>query len=74
MIFVAAARGLPLVVVDDDGHVVDLLRGGEEGRFPDGALFAFAVAHEHETAIVPGTRLRMADRWARAMPKASGRP
>jgi hypothetical protein len=63
--FVAAAGGLPFVVIDDDHEAFDFLSGGEEGGFPDAAFVAFAVAEADEDA--PGVSVRR--RAARAMPR-----
>ena len=45
------ARGrLPLVVVDDDADVFELLRGGEHRGLPDRALVVLAVGQQREDA------------------------
>jgi hypothetical protein len=48
---VAAAGGLPFVVIDDDDEAAETLRGSEHGGLPDGALVALAVAHDDEGAV-----------------------
>src|SRR5437588_147874 len=55
---VTAAGGLPLVVVDDYRQLPELLGRRKQGRFPDRAFVAFAIAHRNKDAIIhfPGPR------------------
>ena len=62
---VAAAGRLPLVVVDDDADVLELLGGREHRRLPDRALVALAVAQQREDAVAAAL-----DPAASAMPSA----
>ena len=49
--FLAAAGGLPLVVIDDDCERAELLGGGEQGGFPDGAFVALAITEADEDPL-----------------------